>query len=160
MKTEIERKFLLKDKSVVEKLKGVHYVQGYLSCNPKRTVRVRTCGEKGYITVKGQKKMGAGLEFEYEIPYEDAVEMLDKLCKRPLIDKHRYKYEHNGKIWEIDIFHKENEGLAIAEIELESIDEPFSKPDWIGIEVTGDSRYSNSNLVKNPYTSWNKNQNS
>jgi len=160
MKIEIERKFLIKDKSIIENLNGVHYIQGYLSFDPERTVRVRTCGEKGYIAVKGKKNKGSGLEYEYEIPYEDAAEMLEMLCKKPLIDKHRYNYEYHGKVWEIDVFHKENEGLVIAEIELVSIDEPFSKPDWIGTEVTGDSRYSNSNLVRNPYTLWNNRQSS
>jgi len=93
------------------------------------------------------------MEFEYEIPRQDADALLD-ICEKPLIEKNRYKIEHRGFVWEVDEFFGENQGLIVAELELESEDQYFPKPEWVGQEVTGDPRYFNSNLIKNPYATW------
>ena len=152
MGKEIERKFLVKE-GTWRNAKGTRYRQGYLSTVKERTVRVRTIEDKAYLTIKGIAIGASRMEFEYEIPRQDAATLLD-ICKRPLIEKNRYKTEHGGFVWEVDEFFGENQGLIVAEIELESEDQYFPKPDWIGEEVTGDPRYFNSNLIKNPYTKW------
>jgi CYTH domain-containing protein len=110
-------------------------------------------GDKAYLTIKGMAVGATRPEFEYEIPYQDAKELLN-LCEMPLIEKDRYRLEEGGVVWEIDEFLGENRGLIVAEVELESEDQPFTKPDWVGEEVTGDPRYFNSNLIKKPYTKW------
>jgi adenylate cyclase len=152
MGKEIERKFLIKG-SAWRRAGAMRLRQGYLSTAKGRTVRVRTAGDKACLTIKGMAVGATRLEFEYEIPYEDAKELLN-LCEMPLIEKDRHRVEEGGVVWEIDEFHGENRGLIIAEVELESEDQPFSKPDWVGEEVTGDRRYFNSNLIKKPYTKW------
>ncbi|MBT3229426.1 MAG: CYTH domain-containing protein [Candidatus Marinimicrobia bacterium] len=154
MGQEIERKFLVTATSYRDLAKGTHYKQGYLNSQKERVVRVRTIDETGFMTVKGITKGATRLEYEYEIPAKDADELLELLCEQPIIDKHRYKVPMDGFVWEIDEFHGENEGLTVAEIELLSEDQEFSKPDWVGEEVTGDPRYYNSNLIANPYTKW------
>lgn len=153
MATEIERKFLLK-KDVWPRRTPMKCCQGFLSSTKERTVRVRTVNDKkGYLTIKGIAVGASRPEFEYEIPYKDALELLD-ICEKPLIEKNRYRIEEGGLVWEIDEFFGENQGLIIAELELQSEDQEFEKPDWIGEEVTGDPRYYNANLIKNPYTKW------
>ncbi|MFC1493802.1 CYTH domain-containing protein [Thermodesulfobacteriota bacterium] len=152
MATEIERKFLLKGYTWRSE-KAVKCRQGYLSSAKERTVRVRTMDDKGYLTIKGIAVGASRLEFEYEIPYHDANTLLD-ICEKPLIEKNRYKVEEEGFIWEIDEFFGENKGLIIAEVELDSEDQEFPKLNWIGEEVTGDPRYFNANLIKNPYSKW------
>jgi len=152
MAKEIERKFLVKADTWRD-AKGIMYRQGYLSSVKERTVRVRTTEDKGYLTVKGVAVGATRLEFEYEIPRQDADTLLD-ICEQPLIEKNRYKVAHDGFVWEVDEFFGDNQGLIIAELELESEDQEFPRPDWVGEEVTGDSRYFNSNLIKNPYTHW------
>jgi adenylate cyclase len=154
MGTEIERKFLVEGDAWRQLAQGVRYRQGYLSTVKERTVRVRTVGEKGYLTVKGVKTGASGAEFEYEIPLEDADAMLDGLCERPLIDKTRYKIPYGGLTWEVDEFHAENEGLVVAEVELEGEDQDFEKPEWAGTEVSDDPRYFNANLIAHPYRDW------
>ena len=115
-------------------------------------MRIRIAGEKGFITIKGVTTGCSRAEYEYEIPTVDAIALLDTLCIKPLIEKIRYRYNApDGKIWEIDEFKGENEGLVIAEIELEHEDEAFALPSWVGQEVTGDIRYYNSYLSQNPY---------
>jgi len=153
MGKEIERKFLVTGEAwrTGEKKR---YRQGYLSLDEKRTVRVRTTPEKGYVTIKGPGKGATRNEFEYEIPKTDAIELLESLCVKPLIEKDRYRVSHRGLMWEVDEFFGANQGLVIAEIELESEDQALDKPDWVGEEVTGDERYYNVNLVAKPYTSW------
>jgi CYTH domain-containing protein len=94
------------------------------------------------------------VEYEYEIPGADAEAMLDDLCEKPLIEKMRYKIEFQGLVWEVDEFFGENQGLLIAEVELESEDQPFTKPEWVGEEVTGDPKYFNANLIHHPYSNW------
>ncbi len=152
MAKEIERKFLLKGgfwpRETVMRCR-----QGFLNSFKERTVRVRTIGDKGYLTVKGIAVGASRMEFEYEIPYQDAITLLD-ICEKPLIEKNRYSVKEGDLIWEIDEFFGENQGLIIAEVELESEDQEFEKPDWVGEEVTGDPRYYNANLIKNPYTKW------
>ena len=152
MAREIERKFLIKE-GAWRNEKGTKYRQGYLSSAKERIVRVRTIGDKGYLTIKGITVGASRMEFEYEIPRQDADTLLD-ICERPLIEKNRYKVEHDGFVWEIDEFSGENQGLIVAELELESEDQYFPKPDWVGQEVTGDPRYFNSNLIRMPYTKW------
>lgn len=153
MAKEIERKFLVTGDDW-RQVKGVRYRQGYLNTNQERSVRVRLTDDQAYLTIKGMTVGATRLEFEYEIPGQDAQEILDELCERPLIEKNRHKIEHGGLTWEVDEFFGENEGLIIAEIELESEDQAFEKPDWLGREVTGDPRYFNANLVENPYSRW------
>jgi len=147
---EIERKFLLKGDFHPYATKKVRIMQGYLCASFGRTVRVRIKDESAFITIKGPtNKAGfSRSEFEYEIPYSDAVEIM-KLC-RSTIEKERY-YVPNGKLtFEVDVFHGVHEGLVIAELELPSEGEPFDRPDWLGEEVTGDVRYYNSYLSTHP----------
>lgn len=151
---EIERKFLLDRKLWQPQDEGVEIRQGYLCLAPERTVRVRTKGGRGYLTVKGKNHGISRMEMEYEIPYEDASQMLNELCLRPLIEKTRYAEKHGLQIWEIDIFHGDNDGLAVAEAELSSEDAALELPDWIIREVSDDPRYYNSSLIKLPYKNW------
>ena len=154
MGEEIERKFLVLGDLWRETAEGTRYRQGFLSTEPERTVRVRVAGPRGSITVKGKNVGARRAEFEYEIPMADAEQMLDTLCKRPLIEKVRYTLAIGPHTWEIDVFEGDNAGLVVAEIELSCEDEAFEKPDWVGNEVTDDPRYFNSNLVANPYRTW------
>lgn len=156
MGKEIERKFLVKGDAWRALAKGKHYRQGYLNSIKERTVRIRTIDDKAFLTVKGPTVGVTRLEFEYPIPFEDCTAMLDSLAEKPIIEKSRYKIPMGNHVWEIDEFFGVNEGLIVAEIELASEDEAFEKPEWIGEEVSGDPRYFNSNLVKNPFTTWNK----
>lgn len=157
MAKEIERKFLVIGDGWRENAVGTHYRQGYLNSVKERTVRIRTINDKAFLTVKGLTVGCARLEFEYSIPYDDCVKMLDELAEKPIIEKTRYKIPAgNGLTWEIDEFHGVNEGLIVAEIEIPSEETSFEKPDWLGEEVSSDPRYFNSNLVSHPYTTWNK----
>jgi len=154
MGKEIERKFLIKSDSWRSLAKGTKYRQGYLNSVKERVVRVRTIDEKGFLTIKGITTGATRVEYEYEIPETEATAMLDELCEKPLIEKNRHKIEYGGFIWEVDEFFGENQGLIVAEVELESEDQNYEKPDWIGEEVTGDPKYFNSNLIQNPYLKW------
>jgi len=154
MAKEIERKFMITGDAWRELAQGTAYRQGYLSTVKERTVRVRTIDDKGYLTIKGITVGATRAEYEYEIAAADANEMLDDLCEQPIIEKKRYKVPLDGFTWEIDEFGGVNDGLIVAEIELESEDQAFAKPDWVGEEVSGDPRYFNSNLIANPYTTW------
>lgn len=156
MAKEIERKFLVIGDKWRELAKGTHYRQGYLNSIKERTVRIRTIDDKAYLTVKGPTVGVTRMEFEYEIPYNDCVEMLDNLAEKPIIEKSRYKIKSGDLVWEIDEFFGVNEGLIVAEVELNSEEQKFEKPEWIGEEISGDPRYFNSNLVNNPYTTWKK----
>ena len=153
MGIEIERKFLLHNDDWRPLGTPVHYAQGYLVADGERTVRVRIAGDKGFITIKGPSQGISRKEFEYEIPPEDASEML-RLSSIPIVEKYRTKILYDGKIWEVDEFELQNRGLIMAEIELKSEDEIFAVPPWIGKEVTGDFRYFNSFLSRNPYNDW------
>ena len=154
MAKEIERKFLIKDEAWRSLAKGTMYRQGYLNSVKERTVRVRTVGDKAFLTIKGITVGATRAEYEYPIPFDDCNAMLDTLAEKPIIEKKRYKIPQGQFTWEIDEFFGENQGLIVAEIELESEDQKFDKPDWIGEEVTGDPRYFNSNLIKHPFTKW------
>ena len=154
MGEEIERKFLVTNDSWRAAASGTPFRQGFLSTAPERTIRVRVAGEKCTLTIKSKNVGARRAEYEYAIPKADAEELLDTLCVRPLIDKVRYVLEHDGHTWEIDVFEGENEGLIVAEVELESEDEAFDRPPWLGEEVTHDPRYFNSNLVQHPFKDW------
>ena len=155
MSKEIERKFLVREGCDFPKEKGKRITQGYLSSVPERTVRVRVKGDKGYITVKGiGNESGASrFEWELEIPVQEARELL-AICEPGVIDKTRYHVQSGNHTFEVDEFYGENEGLIVAEVELSSENEEFDKPDWLGEEVTGDTRYYNSMLMKEPYCKW------
>ena len=154
--TETERKFLvLSEDYKKEAVAQNRIMQGYLNSHPERTVRVRTKGSKGFLTVKGKGNASGTtrMEWEKEIPLADA-EQLMALCERGVIDKIRYDIPVGSHTYEVDEFFGENEGLVIAEIELAHEDETFEKPQWLGSEVTGDERYYNAYLSNNPYTAW------
>lgn len=155
MEQEIERKFKVKNYDYRKNASPTIYKQGYLCIDADRTVRVRIAGEKGYITIKGKSSGCSRSEYEYPIPREEALELLENLCHKPLIEKVRYRYtEQDGKTWEIDEFSGDNEGLIVAEIELNDENESFVLPEWVGEEVTGDLRYYNSRLTLHPYREW------
>jgi len=154
MGQEIERKFLVVGESWREQAAGIAYRQGFLSIDPERIVRVRVAGARGSVTIKGKSVGPRRAEFEYEIPLGDAQEILEALCRKPLIEKVRYTLVAGAHTWEIDVFEGDNAGLVVAEIELAHEDEAFDRPNWLGDEVTGDPRYFNSNLVTKPYCAW------
>ncbi|MGV8915300.1 MAG: CYTH domain-containing protein [Kaistella sp.] len=155
MPLEIERKFLV-NKGQWQKLaksSGELYRQGYLLTDPQKTIRVRQTPDKGFLTIKGLSVGATRAEFEYEIPFSEAQELLDQFSVSEL-SKIRYKIIFDDKLWEVDEFLGENEGLIIAEIELQSEDEIFTIPDWLENEVTGEEKFYNSNLTLNPYKNW------
>lgn len=155
MAQEIERKFLVKGDFKQDASKETRITQGYLSSVPERTVRVRIKGDKGFITIKGIGSASGASRFEWEkeIPVEE-VESLLQLCEPGVIDKTRYLVKSGTHTFEVDEFYGDNKGLVVAELELKSEDESFVRPAWLGEEVTGDARYYNSMLMKNPYTKW------
>ena len=155
MAEEIERKFLVKSddwRSQVRKSTGFH--QGYLCTDTDRNVRIRTKGDKAMLTVKGKAEGIKRLEFEYEIPMDEAREMLESLCLPTVIQKTRHLVDHAGLVWEIDEFDGANQGLIVAEVELESEDQEVDLPSWVGDEVTEDPKYLNANLVSRPFKDW------
>ncbi len=155
MAEEIERKFLVKGDFKRSATHKVRITQGYLSSVRERTVRVRLRDDKGFLTIKGEAG-DSGIsryEWEKEIPAAEAEELL-ALCEPGLIDKTRYLVPAGAFTFEVDEFYGDNEGLIIAEIELRSESDQFPKPDWLGEEVTGDLRYYNTMLIKNPFTGW------
>lgn len=153
MAVEIERKFLVQGDAWRPGAQGVRYVQGYLNRDKARTVRVRLAGAQGFLTIKGESVGATRAEFEYPIPLADAQALL-ALCEAPLIDKTRYAIPVGGTLWEVDEFAGDNAGLVLAEVELPSEDAAFERPSWLGMEVTHDARYFNSNLSRHPYGRW------
>lgn len=155
MAQEIERKFLVAGDFKAEVSKSTRIIQGYLSSVPERTVRVRVKGEKGFITIKGIGNQSGASRFEWEkeIPTAEAEQLL-AICEPGVIDKTRYLVKSGEHTFEVDEFYGDNEGLTVAEVELSSEDEAFVKPAWLGEEVTGDVKYYNSMLMKNPYKNW------
>ena len=153
MKKEIERKYLIKE--IPKGLVGTTLRQGYLQSEKERAVRIRTVEKRGFLTIKGLGNSSgmSRYEFETEIPLADADFLLN-LCDQPIIEKTRYIYEHESLIWEIDDFHGVNDGLIIAEVELKSEDQDVKKPDFVEKEVTGQKKYYNLMLTKNPYSMW------
>ena len=155
MATEIERKFLLNDSSWQALAdEGTQYSQGYLVGSKHASVRVRIQGKRAFINIKSATIDITRQEFEYEIPLDDASEMLETLCEKPLISKKRYHLKNKNNLWEIDVFQGDNEGLVVAEIELTDKNEAFDKPAWLGEEVSDDERYYNVCLVKHPFKDW------
>lgn len=153
---EIERKFLVTNSDFIALATAKNrIVQGYLNSDPERTVRIRIKGNKGYLTIKGKgNESGTSrLEWETEIPLIDAEQLLS-LCEKGVIDKIRYEIPVENHIYEVDVFSGENNGLIIAEIELQDETETFSKPNWLGEEVTGNKKYYNAYLSNHPYQSW------
>lgn len=156
MGVEIERKFLVKGDYKSKAASSSRIMQGYLCRESGRTVRIRIRDDKGYITIKGPSLDGVSrFEWEKEIPVQDAKELI-LLSIGPVIDKTRHLVPFDGHTFEVDEFHGDNEGLTMAEVELSDPDETFGKPEWLGEEVTGDRRYYNSNLTRNPFNTWEK----
>lgn len=155
MAQEIERKFLLNGDFKPDVRKSMRISQGYLCSVPERTVRIRVRDDQGFITIKGKGDADgiSRYEWEQEIPVNDALQLL-RICEPGVIDKTRHLVDFGGHTFEVDEFHGDNEGLVMAEIELASPDEPFDRPSWLGKEVTGDARYYNSALSRNPYKNW------
>lgn len=150
MAVEIERKFLVVGDDWRQGAVGERYCQGYLCISADATVRVRLAGAVGYLTVKGSTAGMSRAEYEYEIPAADAEAMLRDHCQKPLIEKVRYTLPYGGKTWTVDVFEKLNDGLILAEVELDSADEAIPLPPWASEEVTDDPRYRNSSLVSAP----------
>ena len=154
MPLEIERKFLVADASCIEGAKGTACKQGYLWVKGEAVVRARIEGRRAVLTLKGRTRGIARSEYEYEIPLQHGEEILAAMCSGPLVEKTRYEIEWAGRVWEVDVFAGDNEGLVVAEVELASEDEAVDIPPWVGEEVSGDSRYYNANLVDDPYCNW------
>ncbi len=152
---EIERKFLVQDTSFLENIEGSKIVQGYLSDDPQRNVRIRIKGDWAYLTIKGISNATGTSRFEWEkeIDISEAEQLL-KICLPGVIAKTRYEVPVDDHVFEVDVFEGENKGLLMAEIELNNENESFTKPNWLGVEVTGDVRYYNSYLVNHPYLTW------
>ncbi len=154
MYTEIERKFLVLGDAWRPLASSVHFCQGYIYSSPQSFVRVRTENDGAVLTIKGPKSGIGRPEFEYAIPFEDAEELLEHLAHKPLIYKTRHNITLGKHTWEVDEFRGDNAGLIVAEIELQSEEEIFEKPPWIGEEVTFDPRYRNAALARHPYCMW------
>ena len=154
MAVEIERKYLVKGDAWRSDVHlSVEMSQGYLNENGS-TIRVRIAGDKAFLTIKGKTSGISRLEFEYEIPVDDAKQLM-KLCLTPVVSKVRHCINFGGHVWEVDEFKGDNEGLIVAEVELRSENEQIDLPEWIGMEVSGDKRYRNTRLAKNPFKYWN-----
>jgi CYTH domain-containing protein len=154
MANEIEHKYLVKPGLWKPADAGVAYRQGYLSSVKERVVRVRIAGDQAFLTIKGVTRGLTRREFEYPIPVADADALLTEICEKPLVEKTRYREKVGHHVWEIDVFHGDNDGLVLAEIEVASEAESFELPAWAGAEVSADARYFNSNLGVNPYRNW------
>ncbi len=153
MPLEIERKFLVDQTKWKPSGKGIEMVQAYLGLAPYPTVRVRISGERAFLTIKGRSESIARPEFEYEIPVEEARELMKLDISHP-VEKIRYEVMHEDFLWEVDVFSGRNSGLILAEIELESEDQAFPRPDWLLEEVSYDGRYYNSYLSGCPFQEW------
>lgn len=155
MALEIERKFLLKDEQWRHAVTSTsRYRQGYMAINDSCAIRVRIDGESAKLNIKNTTLDIVRTEFEYPIPRDDAVHMLEQFCRHRIVEKHRHFVVVDGHLWEIDEFEGKNRGLIVAEIELDSADQQFHRPEWLGQEVSGDPRYLNSYLSEHPYCNW------
>ena len=154
MAVEIERKFRTKGVDFLANQEGERLTQGYLSHDPRATVRLRVQGDRAWLTIKGKTHGASRSEFEYPIPTADAHAMLKEMCPQGVIDKTRYRIQVGEHVWEVDEFHGDTQGLVVAEVELDSEDQPFERPPWLGEEVTDDPRYYNSALSRTPYGQW------
>ncbi|MDQ7090572.1 MAG: CYTH domain-containing protein [Methylococcales bacterium] len=156
MAIEIEHKFLLANDTWRKQVThSVYYKQGYLNSDQQSSVRVRIADDKAWLNLKSATIGTQRQEYEYEIPMTDANEIIDSLCRKPLIEKTRHFVPIEQHLWEIDEFVQDNQGLIVAEIELSVVGEAFHCPDWLGQEVTDDVRYYNNNLSQQPYSTWN-----
>jgi adenylate cyclase len=153
---EIERKFLVHGTpwQAWDAGTAVHLRQGYLCSGSAAVVRVRSMGVRAVLTIKGEQVGATRAEYEYPIPLEDAREMLDQLCQDSVVEKTRYRVQHEGVPWVVDVFDGSNAGLVVAEVELEADDQHFSIPAWAGEEVTDEPRYLNVNLSRRPFRQW------
>ncbi len=154
MAKEIERRFLVEPRKWSDLGDGLAIRQGYLSVSKICSVRVRTYGDRAFVTMKGATKGITRDEYEYEIPMTDATEILDNLCENPPIEKTRYRVVFKGHTWEVDEYAGANQGLTVAEVELKEPREQVELPDWVDREISGDPRYYNSNLSIKPFTTW------
>lgn len=154
MAKEIERKFIIDISQLGDLKSGVEIKQGYISTTDNTAVRIRLLGDKAFLTLKGKNTGATRSEFEYEIPVKDANEMLAEFCSGPIIDKTRYLVEHCDHTWEVDIFRGDNDGLIVAEVEMQSENESVDIPTWVVKEVTGEDKYYNANLLNNPFKNW------
>ncbi len=154
MAIEIERKFLVKEKPFSIAKRSLKINQGYIINEKSKVIRIREKGDDYFLTIKGNNIGISRLEYDFPISKEDAKELIFHFCKTTLIEKTRHYIKYKGHTWEVDEFHGKNNGLIVAEIELESEDEKFEIPDWVGEEVTQDDRYYNMNLAIHPFTSW------
>jgi adenylate cyclase len=153
--TEIERKFLVKNDSWRKSApEGISILQGYITTGPPIAVRIRIAGSKANLNLKKSLVDIARDEFEYDIPTEEAAQLLGHFCVGHIIEKRRYEVVYDGCTWEIDVFEGANEGLVVAELELDSEEQSFDRPSWLGEEVSGDPRYLNTNLSLCPYQEW------
>jgi adenylate cyclase len=146
MGIEIERKFVVVGDAWRSSARSVRIVQGYMTQDTHRVVRIRTMDDRGSLTLKGISRGAARTEFEYEIPAQDAHRLLNELCLKPLIEKTRYYVPYSGMVWEVDEFHAPQPGLILAEIEIPSVDFEIERPDWVGDEVTGNPMFYNHNM--------------
>ena len=153
MPLEIERKFLVISEDYQQNSKSVYIKQAYLSADENMAIRVRIENIQATINIKSKKSERVNHEFEYIIPMDEAISLI-KMSPYTIIEKTRYVIEYEGKVWEVDKFHTENEGLTVAEIELDNENEEFGMPPWLGEEVTADYRYLNSNLAIHPFSKW------
>jgi len=162
MAVEIERKFLVDPEqwqhflshSSAHLLSRTHYQQGYVASSPAKTVRVRIAGDRGYLTLKGATEGYTRAEFEYEIPLSDAEAMLNQLCDPPFIDKVRHRIQWADLVWEVDEFSGDNQGLIVAEVELQDAQQRVDLPPWVAAEVSHDYRYYNAYLAQHPFSAW------
>jgi adenylate cyclase len=161
MGVEIERKFLVKKEDFENFINNSQdilkerYMQGYINLDTIRTTRVRIEGNRGTLTIKGDKVNGVCPEWNYDIPVKDVIDIINNVCHKPIIEKYRHTFKIEGHIWEVDIFIDEgNKGLIMAEVELNDINEHVNLPSWIDIEVTNDPKYNNNSLISKPYNTW------
>ena len=154
MKTEIERKFLVSNSSYKDLGNYEYCIQGYIQSINEPLVRIRTIGNKSYLTMKSDVNGITRLEYEYEIPNKDAKDLLELFCQKTIIEKNRYIIHYKSTLWEVDEFLGYNNGLVVAEVELESEQQPYDKPSWVGSEISTDKKYYNYNLAQCPYQTW------
>ena len=154
MKKEIERKFLVLNDTYKRLGDFEHCIQGYIPSTNKPSIRIRIIGNKSFLTIKNDISGITRLEYEYELPNQDAKDLLELFCKKTIIEKNRYKIYYKSTLWEVDEFLGDNKGLIVAEVELSSEEESYDKPIWIGLEVSINKKYYNYNLAHHPYKEW------
>ena len=156
MKKEIERKFIVLDNSYQDLGDYEHCIQGYIPSRKEPLIRIRTIGERSFITIKSDINGITRIEYEYQIPNEDAKDLLELFCKHSIVEKNRYSIRYKSTLWEVDEFLGDNGGLVVAEVELISEDQSYDSPNWIGEEISTTKKYYNYNLAYHPFQKWNK----